>query len=248
MDGLALTPQTIPLTAPAAMGYTQIGVTLLPVSSGGHPHRPSRALWKSPKSAARALRIWTVAPALSILPPIVTVLLALLLKQVIVALAFGVLLGATLVYGLNPLSGALRLVDVYLPNALGAGSHPEIIVFTFLLGGTIAVVRASGGSAGLAALATRCTTKPSQVLLATASLAFGVGVDDYAAVLITGSAMQPIAVALGVDALQLAWVVHGVGVCTPSIHPLSSWFAMQLALVEQQVRAACNLATLQPLV
>ena len=64
----------------------------------------------------------------------------------------------------------------------------------------------------------------------------GVGVDDYASVLINGSAMQPIAASLGIHPLRLAWVVHGIGVAVPSIHPLSSWFGVQLALISEQVR------------
>ena len=54
--------------------------------------------------------------------------------------------------------------------------------------------------------------------------------------MITGSALQPVALALGIHPLRLAWVVHGVGVCTPSVHPLSSWFGVQLALIAEQVR------------
>ena len=225
IGGLTLGRQSMSIGVPASGGYTQLDIELL------HGHN---AVWSTQGGAP--MKLWAIPPWLSVLPALATVVLALVLQQVVVALSVGVFLGATFAYGLNPLTGALRLVDSYLPDAVGAGSHPLVIVFTLLLGGTIGVVRASGGAAGLARLATRLTTKPSHVLLATAGLGAAVGIDDYASVLITGSAMQPIAAAMGVHPLRLAWVVHGIGVCVPSIHPLSSWFGVQLALVSDQMR------------
>ena len=226
---------SVPFSAPPAAGYDKLEVSLL---AGGD------VLWSN--SAAPPLWLWSIPPWLSIIPPIITVLLALLLRNVIVALAIGVWLSATIVHGGNPLVGGLRLVDIYLPQALGGGSHPLILVFTYLLGGTIAVVRASGGAAGLARIATRCTKKPSHVLLAAATLGLFVGVDDYASVLITGSAMEPVAAALGIHPLRLCWVVHGIGVCMASLHPLGSWFGVELALVAEQLNTLPGLKEAAP--
>ena len=49
------------------------------------------------------------------------------------------------------------------------------------------------------------------MLLSTAGLATLVGLDDYASILISGSAMQPVAFAFSVEALKLCWVLHGIG-------------------------------------
>ena len=133
--------------------------------------------------------------------------------------------------------------------------------------GMIAVVQRSGGAAGLARVATRCTTRASHVLLAAATLACAprpltkpvprplipsllcppapaharlltprpaahvrscaVSFDDYAAILVTGSALRPVAAAMAVPPLRLCWVLHGAGVVAPSLNPLSSWMGVQ---------------------
>jgi hypothetical protein len=153
---------TVPFVAPSSSGRERLRVTLLDEGRSA-----AAALW----SSDGPVELWLIPPWLSIVAPVATVALALALRQVLVALALGVWLGATIVHGLNPLAGALRLVDSYLVASVGGGSHPLVIVFTILLGGTISVVRASGGAAGLARLAASRTSKPSHVLLATAASA-----------------------------------------------------------------------------
>lgn len=223
-DGLMIRDDLdIPVIMPSGITAESVGISVALFDES----EASPPLWASSKPTTA----WVLAPVLSILPPIATVGFALVLRQVIVALALGCWVGATLAFsGLNPIIGGLRVVDTLMPQAMWGG-NAEILVFTILLGGLIALVRASGGAAGLAAIATRCTHKPEHVLIAAAVLGVAVGLDDYGSLLISGSAMQPIAAALGVHPLRLAWCLHGVAVCAPSIHPLSSWFGVQLALV-----------------
>ena len=54
---------------------------------------------------AARVRVWSVPPWLSILPPVATLLLAVWLRQVMVGLLVGIWLGATIAYGGNPLTG-----------------------------------------------------------------------------------------------------------------------------------------------
>lgn len=71
-------------------------------------------------------------------------------KQVLVALLVGIWAGALLVSGFNPLSAFLRTFDTYFVGAFVAEGNAEVLLFTFLLGGTIGLVQRSGGALGLA--------------------------------------------------------------------------------------------------
>lgn len=66
------------------------------------------------------------------------------------ALLVGIWAGALLVSGFNPLSAFLRTFDTYFVGAFVGEGNAEVLLFTFLLGGTIGLVQRSGGALGLA--------------------------------------------------------------------------------------------------
>ena len=70
--------------------------------------------------------------------------------QVIVALLVGIWAGALLVSGFNPVRALLMTFDTYLVGAFTGEGNAAVLLFTFLLGGTIGLVQRSGGALGLA--------------------------------------------------------------------------------------------------
>lgn len=62
----------------------------------------------------------------------------------------GIWAGALLVSGFNPLSAFLRTFDTYVVGAFVGEGNAQVLLFTFLLGGTIGLVQRSGGALGLA--------------------------------------------------------------------------------------------------
>ena len=74
---------------------------------------------------------------LSIIPPLLAILFALIFRQVILSLILGVYVGAVFIYDYNPLTGVLRLIDKYIINSISDVSHIQILVFTLLFGGVI---------------------------------------------------------------------------------------------------------------
>lgn len=68
----------------------------------------------------------------------------------IVALLVGIWTGALLVSGFDPLGAFLRTFDTYFVGAFNSEGNAAVLLFTFLLGGTIGLVQRSGGALGLA--------------------------------------------------------------------------------------------------
>ena len=85
---------------------------------------------------------------ISIIPPVLAIGLALLTRQVVVALFLGIWVGASLVEG-NPASALLRVGDQYLVGALADASHAAIILFSTILGGMVGVLSRSGATEGV---------------------------------------------------------------------------------------------------
>ena len=93
---------------------------------------------------------------LTILPPVIAILLALVFRQVLPALFVGIWFGTSLLAGLNPVIGIVRLVDTYLVQAMSDKDHVRIIIFCMTLGGMVGLITRSGGTAGLVNSFSRC--------------------------------------------------------------------------------------------
>ena len=86
---------------------------------------------------------------LSILPPILAIVLALLTRQVYLALFAGILLGTTILAGFNPFLGAVGAIEQLVVVVTNRG-NAEVLLFTLVVGALIVLMRESGGVNGFA--------------------------------------------------------------------------------------------------
>lgn len=179
-----------------------------------------------------------VMPAwLSILPPLLAIGLALILRQVVIALVAGVWLGAFFVSGYDLLGSLLATADTYAVQSLGDTDHASIIVFSLLLGGMIGVVTRSGGGLGLASLATRYAKDGRSGMMATWGMGLLIFFDDYANSLLVGSSMRPITDRLRVSREKLAFLVDATAAPVASIAIVSSWVGVEVGYIADQYAA-----------
>jgi len=172
--------------------------------------------------------------ALSLLPPLLAIGLALAFRQVVLALLAGVWVGAWLHAGGDPLSALLHGASGHVVDAVADRDHATILVFTLLLGGMVGVLTRSGGGAGLAALATRRATSPRSGQLATWGLGIAVFFDDYANALLVGSSMRPVTDRLRVSREKLAFLVDATAAPVSSLALVSSWVGVEIGYIADQ--------------
>lgn len=170
---------------------------------------------------------------ISVLPPLVAIGCALIFRQVVLALLAGVFLGAVLIEG-SPV-GLLRAIDTHVPQAIRGGSHPSMLLFTLLLGGTIGILTRSGGGLGLATLATRWANTHLRGQLATWVLGIVVFFDDYANALLVGPTMRPIGDRLRISREKLAFLVDATAAPVASIALVSSWVGVEVGYIADQL-------------
>ena len=128
---------------------------LAPPCARTRVQRPEGTLRTHQSGDQVADRTVSVIPGwLSILPPLIAIALAIIFRQVILALLAGVWVGALFTSDFNPLLALLHTADKYGAEALADSDHASIIVFTLLLGGMIGVIGRSGGARGLADVVT----------------------------------------------------------------------------------------------
>ena len=169
---------------------------------------------------------------LSILPPLIAIILALIFRQVVVSLMLGIFLGTIFIYDYNPLTGFLRLIDTYIINSISDSSHIQVIVFTLLFGGVIGLISKSGGTRGIANLVTGFAKTRRSSLIATWFSGILIFFDDYANSLVVGNLMRPVTDKMRISREKLSFFVDATAAPVASIFIVSSWIGYEVGLIQ----------------
>lgn len=173
---------------------------------------------------------------LSILPPLLAIVLALILRQVVISLFAGIWLGAIFLFDYNILGGIFRVVDHFILKALGDTNHVQIIIFSMLFGGMVGVISKNGGTVGIANLITRFAKTPRGGQLAGWFMAFVIFFDDYANCLVRGNLMRPITDRLRLSREKLSFIVDAGAATVASVFIISTWIGYEVGLIDQGLR------------
>lgn len=168
---------------------------------------------------------------LSLMPPVLAIILALIARRVIIALLAGIWFGATTITNYDPVFGFMRVVDTYLINALAHPDHVAIVMFSMTLGGMVGVISRAGGAQGIVEKITRFANHRRGGLLATWALGVFIFFDDYANTLIVGNTMRPFTDKLRISREKLAYIVDSTAAPIASLFPISTWIGFQVALI-----------------
>ncbi|MDP2303709.1 MAG: Na+/H+ antiporter NhaC family protein [Ignavibacteria bacterium] len=173
---------------------------------------------------------------LSIVPPLIAILLALFLRQVIVALVFGVFIGCVFIYDYNPVYALMRMIDTITLNTLTDSSNMSIIVFTLLFGGVVGLISANGGTNGMANLIIRFAKTRRSGMLSSWLLGIVIFFDDYANTLIVGNLMRPITDKLKISREKLAFIVDSTSAPVTSLFIVSTWIGFEIGLIQDGLK------------
>ncbi len=174
----------------------------------------------------------------SLVPPLVAVVLALLLRQVVLALVAGIWIGAWLVDRGNPFSALLRVVDTYLLKAYADRDHLQIIGFTLLIGGMVGIITRAGGLQALIRLFSKWAHTPRRAQFITYLMGWLVFFDDYANSMLVGSTMRPITDRLGISREKLAFLVDSTSAPVANLALIGTWIGFEVSLIADSFKAS----------
>lgn len=172
----------------------------------------------------------------SLAPPVVAILLAILLRQVVVALVAGIWIGSTLLLNFNPLAGFFEVGSGYVIGAVTDSDRAHIIIFSMMFGGLAGILSRSGGARGFAELITRFAKTHRRGQVSTMATALVVFFDDYANVIIRGNLMRPITDGIRISREKLAFLVDTGAASVASTVIVSTWVGYEVGLIDQGLR------------
>jgi Na+/H+ antiporter NhaC len=177
-------------------------------------------------------------------PPFIAIILALITKDVIISLFTGIWAGA--VIALKPSGfvdliksltiGFLNALDTYILKSIADSDHVSIILFTFLIGGTVGVISSSGGLEGFVSAMAKKISSRIQAQISAWLLGIAVFFDDYTNCLIVGNMMRPIFDKFRISREKLSFIVDTTAAPISSLFFVSTWIGFEIGLIGEAMK------------
>lgn len=170
--------------------------------------------------------------ALSLLPPLLAIALAITTRQVMLSLVGGIWLGYCLLLQANPVAGLAASIDGVIAVFEDAG-NTRVIIFTLLVGGLLATMESSGGVKGfiLWLESRRWADSPRRAQF----MAWGIGivifVESNITLLVAGAVSRPLFDRLRISREKLAYLIDSTSAPICILIPFNAWGAFNLALI-----------------
>ena len=171
---------------------------------------------------------------MSLAPPVIAIVLALVTKEVYSSLFIGVLAGALLYSNFNLIGAIDAIVNEGLIANVGDSWNAGILIFLVLLGIMVGLVNAAGGSAAFGRWAKEHVKTRTGAQLATFAPGVLIFIDDYFNCLTVGSVMRPVTDGHKISRAKFAYIIDATAAPICMIAPISSWAAAVTSVVGEE--------------
>lgn len=210
--------------------------------SFSHVFRQSEELTISMAGERWTKQVTPIPLWMSILPPLIAIVFALLFREVYSALFIGLLVGATIIsfyqgenLAVAIVEGIFRIVDTYIIESLTDRGHLSIIIFSMLIGAMVHLITRNGGMKGVIAYLSRYAKTPRSGQFITWLLGVMIFFDDYANTLVVGNTMRPVADRLRISREKLAYIVDSTAAPVASIAFVTTWIGAELSYIQDGI-------------
>ncbi len=158
--------------------------------------------------------------------------MAIWTRQVYLSLAAGIWLGWTVAADWNPLAGLADAIDGILATATDPGTA-AVLLFTFAIGGLIALVEANGGVQGFVEWVERrrFVTSGRRAQVLAWILGMIIFIESNITVLVAGSICRPLFDRFRVSREKLAYLIDSTSAPVCTLIPFNAWGAYILGLL-----------------
>lgn len=169
---------------------------------------------------------------LSSIPPVLTIILAILTKEVVISLIAGVFSGSA-IYCIYSGGGPLEAVKiVFEVMSKSIGENIFIIIFGSMLGALVHIITMAGGSKAYGKWASKKIKSRKLVQISTAILGIVLAIDDYFNCLTVGTVMRPITDKHRISRAKFAYIIDAMAAPVCVIAPISSWAASIISCID----------------
>ena len=172
---------------------------------------------------------------IAILPPLTAIFIAIITRQVYVALFLGIWLGWTALVGWNPLLGLRDAIEA-LVNTFQNSENTKVILFSMLVGSLIVLMQHSGGVSGFLTWISKkgMVKKRRDVELLLWFTGIMIFIESNISNLVIGALGRPLFDRFKVPREKLAYLAHSTSAPVCILIPFNGWGAMLTGLLLTQ--------------
>lgn len=178
----------------------------------------------------------------TLVPPLVSIILAFVTKNVIISLFIGIFSGAYVLH-LATINSFFAIIQAFLSvvdyalTSLADPWNAGIILQVLTIGGLIALMTKMGGAKAVASALSNKAKGPKSAQVITWILGILMFFDDYANSLIVGPVMRPVTDEKHVSREKLAFIVDATAAPIAGIALISTWVGYEVGLIKEGYEA-----------
>jgi len=169
---------------------------------------------------------------LSILPPLISLSMALYTRRVLFSLICGVFAGALILSGGNPFHGLLFVIEKELFVQISKPFNSQIIFIMILINGFVALIDGSGGIFAFGRLISRSIRGPIQTQLVAWCGGLAIFFTDSGNSLILGPIFRPLFRKAKICREKLAYILDATSSADCVMIPFIGWGVYSIGLIQ----------------
>jgi len=176
------------------------------------------------------------APWYSIVPPLLTIVLAFLTRNVLLSIAVAIITGGLLTSlpsdptSLSAFLAGCKTTVFYPIGTLTNIDNLKILAFVPIIFAMVEIVIVSGGFKAILQKILPLVKNQKSAQAATALMGLIYFIDDYSNAVIVGSSMRPVTDRFGISREKLAFLVDATSAPITSLAVISTWIAYEVSL------------------
>ena len=174
---------------------------------------------------------------LSLVPPFVAIILAIVSRRAVMSLLAGLVCGALITSGGDPWIALYDILEIHLWPSLTDPDKLRVFAFTLMMGAMIGIVSGNGGMAGLMRLVAPLANSRRSGQLAAWLSGIIIFFDDYANTVLLGGTLRPLCDRWKISREKLAYLVDSTAAPVAGLSLLSTWVAVELDYIQEGLQS-----------
>ncbi|PCJ27544.1 MAG: sodium:proton exchanger [SAR86 cluster bacterium] len=170
---------------------------------------------------------------LSLVPPLLTIAVALYSKNVLLALVSGILSGTLILANFNPFNAMLDAIENQVLKEVVNGTQIQVILVIFIIGGFVKLLEVSGGAGAFARKMTSIVTSRSRAQIIVWLSGLGIFFTDSGNSLIIGPLYRSVFDEFKICREKLAYILDTTSSPISILIPFIGWGAYIMSLIDK---------------